>query len=127
MTDSILAAAGQVNEIETAFELFDAFSAISPPTSDTYAAILKGCISCRMLESVPLVSLAPIQKVLDIDLDILYHCCSCPSYKKAFEEHLDQACAHALCLKWLLYSEHNVLVLKKLIIGSLTPPSFLRC
>ena len=57
MTDCILAAAGQTNEIELAFQLFDSFGEILPPTSDSYAAILKGCISCRVLESVPLVDL----------------------------------------------------------------------
>ena len=55
MTDCILAAAGQMNEVELAFQLFDTFGGILPPTSDSYAAILKGCISCRVLESVPLV------------------------------------------------------------------------
>ena len=55
MTDCILAAAGQMNEIELAFQLFDTFGEVFPPTSDSYAAILKGCISCRILESVPLV------------------------------------------------------------------------
>lgn len=57
MTDCILAAAGQINEIELAFQMFDSFSAVLPPTSDTYAAILKGCISGGVLESVPLVRL----------------------------------------------------------------------
>ena len=55
MTDCILAAAGQINELELGFTLFDRYAAIQPPTTETYSAIIDGCVSCGALESVPLV------------------------------------------------------------------------
>ena len=55
--ECIIAACGQVGQMDLAFEAFDTFfqDLRLPLTADTYAAAVSGCIENDLLTSVPLV------------------------------------------------------------------------
>lgn len=56
MSDCIIAAAGNVRNMNRAFHTFDSFAELGVgPTTDSYSAVLWGCVRNGLLDSVPMV------------------------------------------------------------------------
>ena len=56
MSDCVLAACGQIRDMNRAFTMFDSFAELQlMPTADTYGAIISGCLMNGLLDSIPKV------------------------------------------------------------------------
>ena len=59
MLNCILAACSQIGDLSRAFETFECFAALGlKPDTDSYNAVIAGCVNHNVLDSIPKVDLA---------------------------------------------------------------------